>query len=141
LALVAELEQAREQLGKARQTMLWVGSYGTPAASSSIPSGSLIAGLAGPTRRIFGLEQQLSAEAIFRGLREDANVLRTIGTPEQLEALGKRVRKREAQWQEGNPDFVGPRFDAAWAGSPEEAAAAERVNRYAEAVRKRLWGE
>jgi hypothetical protein len=48
---------------------------------------------------------------------------------------------REATWQQGEPDFVGPEFPAAWSGSPEEAASAELVRKYNESLRKRLWGD
>jgi hypothetical protein len=48
---------------------------------------------------------------------------------------------REAVWQSGEPDVVAPNFDAAWAGSPEEREQAKKVERYAAATRRRLWGE
>jgi hypothetical protein len=139
-ALVAELAQVREALVAARQTMIWAACYGTAAASESVSSASLMAGLAEPTRRVLGIQNQLAAEAVFAALREDGRVLRHVGTPAQQEALGKRIRKREADWQQGEPDLVGPHFGATWAGSAEEAAEAERAKRYAEAIRKRLWG-
>lgn len=140
-ALVGELEQERAALVAARQSTIWAACFGTPEAVQSMPTDNLMAGLSGPTRQALGSDVQLAAERIFAALRLDAQVLRTVGTHEQLKALGKRVRKKEADWQQGETDFVGPGFAATWAGTAQEKAEADRVRRYSETVRKRLWGE
>jgi hypothetical protein len=48
---------------------------------------------------------------------------------------------REATWQQGEPDFVGPHFPATWAGGEEQKLQAERAKRYTEQARKRIWGD
>jgi hypothetical protein len=54
-----------------------------------------------------------------------------------------RLTGREATWAEehGKPDFFGPRFAAAWVGSPEEARERERDRNYSQQLRKRLRGD
>jgi hypothetical protein len=51
------------------------------------------------------------------------------------------VKRNKAEWQQGEPDLVGPAFDAAWGGSAEEEEQASRVAAYTKAVHRRLWGE
>lgn len=51
-----------------------------------------------------------------------------------------KLRGRVARWQNAETDLIGPAFAAAWGGSPEAAAEAERERAYAESLRERLWG-
>jgi hypothetical protein len=78
-------------------------------------------------------------------LRQDARFCEAVATLDQAAALeGKTVAQltgREAIWGVGEPDYVGPDFGAAWGGSAEEKAIAERVKDYTDATRKRIWGE
>ena len=41
-----------------------------------------------------------------------------------------------AKWESGKPDYVGPNFGAAWAGTPEEKEQTAMIDRYTAAVRK-----
>jgi hypothetical protein len=141
-ALIAELATEREELVEMRSTTLWAATYGTEAAAQTVSGATLCAGLAEPLRRILGLRQQLPAEGVFRVLREDVRVLRRLGTREQLEALGEPVRNtREARWENGQTDLVGPRFPATWAGSEEEKEQAAAQEAYSASLRRRLWGD
>ncbi len=85
------------------------------------------------------------AESVFALLRHDAQFCSQVATVEQAAALKGVSRDKllgcEATWQEGRTDLVGPRSPATWAGSPEQAREAERVQAYSESLRKRLWGE
>ena len=87
----------------------------------------------------------LEARSVFALLREDVRFCADVATLEQYAALrGKTVAQlsgREASWQQGGTDFVGPSFNAAWRGSPEESAEALRQKNYSEQLRKRRWGE
>jgi hypothetical protein len=93
-----------------------------------------------------GIRAGLIPNSIFELLRADVQFCSSVATLDQFAALeGKTTAEltgRDAQWLDtGGVDFVGPRFGAAWAGSPEEAEQASRIERYTEAARKRLWGE
>jgi hypothetical protein len=92
-----------------------------------------------------GVQAGLAAENVFKLLRRDVEFCADVATADQYAALkGVSKRKltgREAQWQAGETDFVGPSFEAAWRGSAKEAANAERARKYAETLRRRLWGD
>jgi len=93
------------------------------------------------SRRTLGTDVQLAAEKLFAAIRLYAEVLRNVATHVQQQALGRKLKKREAQWQSGSIDYIGPDFGATWAGSPEEAEQANRIRQYEEAMHRRLWGE
>jgi hypothetical protein len=140
-ALADEFEQERNALVAARQTTIWAACFGTPAASEAVPTAILMCGLAGPTKQALNTDVQLAAERIVQAVHLDAKVLRGVGSPEQLKALGKKyANDREAYW-ERQTDLVGPPAPAAWGGSEEEKLLAERDRRYSEQLRRRLRGE
>jgi hypothetical protein len=95
---------------------------------------------------LLGVEAPIPADNLFDLLRADVGYCSTVATIEQAAALQgvsvAELTNKAASWQ-GNakPDFFGPNFGAAWAGTPEEAAQAKRAQSYTEWMRKQIHGE
>jgi hypothetical protein len=145
--LVDELEATRQELLDLRATEVWVAIYPN-ALLTNEPN---VVSLVGGSRRLQEphlprLEGAVVAASIFSLLRADRRFCESVATTEQAAAeRGVSVGNltgRDARWlSDGGVDFVGPRFDAAWGGSPEEKRQADRIVAYTEATRDRGWGE
>jgi hypothetical protein len=144
--LVDAAEEKRRELLDLRATEVWAGLFPSELLSNE-PNTQAIVGAKKSVQEplLPGVQAGLVASAVFELLRADARFCESVATTDQFAALEgvstARLTGREAAWQEGEPDIVGPRFEAAWSGSAEEAAEAERAKRYAESMRRRLWGE
>jgi hypothetical protein len=55
--------------------------------------------------------------------------------------VSDQLTGREARWENGQPDLIGPRFEPYWGGSDEEKREAERERNYAKQLRERLRGD
>jgi hypothetical protein len=142
---IDELEANRQELLDLRATHVWASLFPSELLANAPATSTLVgAKKAIQERHLPGVNFGLQALNVFALLRDDVTFCATVASVDQYAALEgvstAALTGREAQWQEGKPDFVGPRFGATWAGSAEEAAEAEKTKRYAEAIRKRLWG-
>ena len=144
--LVDELEAKRRELLELRATEVWVGLFPSEALRSEPNVQALVGARKAVQEPLLpGVHAGLIAENVFQLLRRDVDFCADVATVDQYAALKgvstAKLTGREAQRQDGKTDFVGPEFPAAWAGSPEEAANAERERRYSESLRRRLWGD
>jgi hypothetical protein len=144
--LIDELESNRQELLDLRRTEVWTAVFPSPEVASEPSTGAL----AGAVKRVQkpllpSVEADLPAHAVFQLLRIDVDYCMQVATVEQQAAeRGMTVAEftnTEAAWQSGETDFVGPGFDAAWGGSDEEKAQAERAREYTRQLHRRLWGE
>jgi hypothetical protein len=96
-----------------------------------------------PVEAALQVTTRLAADGVFRVLRTDAAILAQAMTRDQALELGlaRPDETSVARWETRKPDYVGPRFPATWAGSPEEAEAAKTVKRYTERLGRHLRGE
>lgn len=101
---IAALRGAREELIEVRGATVWAAAYLSAAASQTVPTAVVCAGVRGPVERSLGISAQVPAEGVFGALLEDARVLREVATHAQQEALGMPARDTN---------------QATWAGSPE----------------------
>ena len=146
LRLVDELEAARADLLDLRRTEVWAAIFPHESLASEPATLPLVGAKKELQRRhLPGIETGLAAHAVFALLRDDARFCSTVATVDQAAAeqgvTSRKLTGREAGWQQGEPDLVGPDFDAAWGGSAEEREQDDRIKKYAEVMRKRLWGE
>ncbi len=142
--LIDELEQAPQETIDLRATEVWVRIFPHPSMAP-VPNTTILAGAAKrvQTPILPGVEQALPAAGVFELLRADVDVRQAASVEQAAAERGVTPRKlgREAQWQQDEPDYVGPDFGAAWGGSPEEKQQTQRVRAYARRAYKRLWGE
>lgn len=121
-AAIAAAEKAREELAESRSAVFWAATYPSEAAIASVPTSMLAAGLRGPVEKTLGLASQVSAVNVFAALLEDAQVLASVGTEEQLAALGRPASNaKQALWQ-GSPEAIARERE-------EKKAARERIAR------------
>jgi hypothetical protein len=124
-ALIAELEEARDELAANREAELWALTYPNDTASMMPPLRQLAGGLKQVGERL-GVAESIGVERIFAALRSDADWLKDAATPQQRAEING-VDQRKAQ-------------GAVWAGSPEDienqrVEKRESLERY-----KREWG-
>jgi hypothetical protein len=144
--LVGETQAKRREVLDLRSTEVWASLFPSEFLQSEPNVQALVGARRSVQEPLFpGVQVGLIAEHVFELLRHDADFVSDVATLEQYAALQgistAKLTGREAAWQSGKTDSVGPRFDAAWAGSPEQAREAERVKNYTESLRKRLRGE
>jgi hypothetical protein len=143
--LVDELAAKRREVLDLRATEVWAGVFPSETLTSE-PNTQAIVGARKAVQEplLPGVQSGLMAESLFALLRHDVQFCAEVATVDQAAALKgvsrDKLLGREAAWQDGQTDFVGPRSPATWAGSPEQAREAERVKNYSESQRKRLWG-
>ena len=96
-----------------------------------------------PVEAALQVTTRLGADGVFSVLRSDAGILATAMTREQAVELGaaRPDESAAAKWESGKPDYVGPNFGAAWAGTPVEKEQTAMIDRYTAAMRKRLRGD
>jgi hypothetical protein len=143
--LVDELEGKRREVLDLRATEVWAGLFPSEALQNQPNVQTLVGARKSVQEPLLpGVQAGLAAENVFALLRRDVEFCADVATADQYAALtGVSLAKltgREARWQEGKTDFVGPSFEAAWRGSAEEAANAERLRKYSESLRRQLWG-
>ena len=142
--LVGELEAKRRELVDLRRTQVWAAIFPHESLASE-PNTQTLVGAKKALQRphLPTIEAGLAADSVFALLREDARFCASVATVEQAAAeqgvTTAKMTGREASWQDGKADIVGPNFGAAWGGSPEEKEQANKIQQYAEATRKRLW--
>jgi hypothetical protein len=145
--LINAVAAKRSELLEHRASEVWAGLYPSDKLGSE-PNTQALAGarkgVQGPL--LPGVEAAIPAEGLFELLRHDASFCGGVSTLDQAAAIeGKtpeELQGREAGWQgDGKTDYVGPRFEAAWSGTPEEKREADRVKSYSESLRRRLRGE
>lgn len=91
-----------------------------------------------------GVQTGLDARSMFELLRADARYLDRRHADQYAQLEGTTPRRptgREARWETGKPDFIGPSFPAYWGGSEQERREAERERNYSKQLRERLWGD
>jgi G:T/U-mismatch repair DNA glycosylase len=140
---IEEAAQARADVVASRQAALWA-SFFPGELMTHLPDMAAIAtALRKPVEAALQVTTRLAADGIFRVLRSDAEILATSMTRDQALELGvaRADETAVATWQTGKPDYVGPNFGAAWVGSAEEKAIAERVRNYSEQLGRRLRGD
>lgn len=126
VALVDELQGAREELVTRRSVQLWTSLYPDPTAAHQPQFAMLVGGLAKPTRAAIGVETRIDASRLLDLLRADAEHLRDAITAQQRAVLDGRDPNR--------PDGAG------WAETPEGAAADRAEKREKLEAYKREWG-
>jgi hypothetical protein len=89
--LIAQLRQARQELIEIREASIWAQLFPRAETSHGLPAAALMAGLRAPTSHLLVLTSQLAADAVFRALEADAQILTTLVAPGQVEALGGRT--------------------------------------------------
>ncbi|HEX2112695.1 MAG TPA: hypothetical protein VHF67_14200 [Gaiellaceae bacterium] len=138
-------ERAREELVESLEAALSAALYPSDLAHVFPAWPRLATGLRKPVKPTLGLKTVVPLAGVLALLRADAEILPEVATQDQAAALRgtttARLMGREATWQQGEPDFVGPEFPAAWSGSEEQKLQAERAKRYTEQARKRIWGD
>lgn len=142
--LIDEIEATRQELLDLRQEEVWAGLFSELLQQQPNTQPLVGARKAAQEPLIPGVQSALIASGVFELLRADIRFCSSVATVEQYAALkGKSVAGltgREADWQQGQTDFVGPNFGSSWAGSPEEALQAERIKNYTKQQERRLWG-
>lgn len=95
--------------------------------------------------RVPNVQVGLPAEGVFALLRADVDFSAQVATTDQAAAeqgvTPNALTGREATWESGQVDYVGPRFAATWAGSPEQAEEAHKAQQYTEWMRRKLHGD
>ena len=109
-------ERAREELVEAREAQLWAALYPSELAQTTPNWTQLATGLRKPVEGTLGVKTVVTAANVVAALRADADVLREVTTQDQAAALRSvttaELTGRVAEWQEGQPDLVGPHFPA-----------------------------
>jgi hypothetical protein len=96
--LIAQLREARQELIEIREASIWAQLFPREETSHGLPAAALMAGLRAPTSHLLGLTSQVAADAVFRALEADAQILTSLVAPGQVEALG-RADGRRAVWE------------------------------------------
>lgn len=140
---IEEAEQARNDLVAAREASLWASFFPGELMIHRPDMAAIATSLRKPVEAALQVKTRLAADGVFRVLRSDAEILETSMTRDQALELGiaRPDETTVATWQTGKTDFIGPQFPAAWVGSDEEKAIAERVRKYSEQLGRRLRGE
>ena len=138
-----EAEQARAELVAAREASLWASFFPGELQTQQPDMAAIATNLRKPVEAALQVTTRLGAEGVFAVLRSDAEILATAMTREQALELGvaRPDESSVAKWETGRPDYVGPNFPAAWAGTPEEKEQTAMIDRYTAAMRKRLRGD
>jgi len=106
LELVAELEQAREELIACRSSELWARLFPSESLATEPPYMNALVGarLSVQQKHLPGVSAQLPAPSIFALLRADGQHLSSIATVEQAAAIQgvstSKMSSREAAWQD-----------------------------------------
>jgi hypothetical protein len=143
--LINEIEATRQELLDLRQEEVWASLFPSELLQQE-PNTQPLVGARKTAQEplIPGVQSALIASGVFELLRADIRFCSSVATVEQYAALENKsvaeLTGRAADWEHGQTDFFGPRFDAAWAGTPEESAQAARVNSYQESLHRRLHG-
>lgn len=87
--LIAQLREARQELIEIREASIRAQLFPREETSHGLPAAALMAGLRAPTERLLGLTSQVAADAVFRALEADAQILTTLVAPGQVEAFGR----------------------------------------------------
>ncbi len=105
IALLGELERARQDLADARQAALWAALFPDVTASASPNYAILALGLRRPVEQALGIPTQLQTERVLMALRADADALRTAATPAQrtqLEGAKPSTHRDVAVWADSD---------------------------------------
>ena len=144
--LVGEIEAKRRELVDLRRTQVWAAIFPHESLTNEPNTQSLVGAKKALQRpHLPTIEVGLPADSVFALLRDDVTFCASVATVEQAAAeqgvTAAKLTGREASWQDGQADIIGPSFGAAWGGSPEEKEQANKIQQYAEATRKRLRGD
>ena len=141
-----EVEEKRCELLELRREQVWAAIFPHDSLTGQPNTQSLVGAMKRiQAPRIPNVEVGLPAEGVFALLRADVDFCANVSTVDQAAAeqgiSPAQLTGKEASWHNGRVDYVGPRFDAAFDGTPEQAEQARRVQAYTEAQRRRLWGD